>query len=60
LRPYRHLKIIPNAFGERAVLKLMFGALKLREFEGGKLQPNNPWNIRHAAGRYEARQAARD
>jgi putative transposase len=23
----RHLKIIPNAFGERAVLKLMFGAL---------------------------------
>jgi transposase-like protein len=23
----RRLKIIPNAFGERAVLKLMFGAL---------------------------------
>jgi putative transposase len=39
----RRLKIIPNAFGERAVLKLMFGALiraaerwrsiKLTEFE---------------------------
>jgi len=39
----RRLKIIPNAFGERAVLKLMFGALiraaerwrsvKITEFE---------------------------
>ena len=27
LRQSRRLKIIPNAFGERAVLKLMFGAL---------------------------------
>jgi transposase-like protein len=24
----RRLKVIPNAFGERAVLKLMFGALR--------------------------------
>jgi hypothetical protein len=27
LEERRRLKIIPNAFGERAVLKLMFGAL---------------------------------
>jgi hypothetical protein len=43
----RRLKIIPNAFGERAVLKLMFGALiraaerwrsvKVTEFERRQL-----------------------
>jgi putative transposase len=37
LEERRRLKIIPNAFGERAVLNLMFGALiraaKVTEFE---------------------------
>ena len=45
----RRLKIIPNAFGERAVLKLMFGALiraaerwrsvKVTEFERRQMAP---------------------
>jgi hypothetical protein len=49
----RRLKIIPNAFGERAVLKLMFGALiraaehwhsvKVALFGVFKPQPRRPY-----------------
>jgi hypothetical protein len=53
----RRLKIIPNAFGERAVLKLMFGALiraaerwrsiKVTEFDIGKSVPSEKNSIRN-------------
>jgi mutator family transposase len=66
----RRLKIIPNAFGEKAVIKLMFGALaraaerwrsvKVAEFERRQLTPasRSTRNIpRHACGLRAVRHA---
>jgi transposase-like protein len=57
----RRLKIIPNTFGERAVLKLMFGALirgaerwrsiKITEFESGSSSPRKKNSIRNTRSR---------
>ena len=57
----RRLKIIPNAFGERAVLKLMFGALiraaerwrsvKVTVSSAGRWPRLEPSSIRRVGGR---------
>ena len=57
----RRLKIIPNAFGERAVLKLMFGALiraaerwksiKVTEFDAVSSPPSRRSSIRNTRSR---------
>jgi hypothetical protein len=63
----RRLKIIPNAFGELAVLKLMFGALiraaerwrsvKITEFEGRQIEQYGTSSIRNTRPRSASMQS---
>jgi hypothetical protein len=52
----RRLKIIPNAFGEKVVFKLMFGAMtadcNVRNFRGEPYVPGSPLTAVQAVNRH--------